>query len=249
MIETSGVVIKNFLFLGLIFFFANSCQDDFNDIKELNAFENNGQIIENDIRFLALGDSYSVGEGLEDQKNWPERLFDSLKKNEDDLFTIIGETGFSTSELTLTFENTILEKPYNLISIQIGVNDQFRGTSSTIFKEDFQGLLKRIKENKQTRNASIFVVSIPDWSSTPFGADWDRSKITKEIDEYNTVLKQICNLNNLLFIDITKISRSDPNNWAYVTPDGLHPSALMYGLWLDEIYSLVKRLLNSFNFR
>lgn len=160
MIETSGVVIKNFLFLGLIFFFVNSCQDDFNDIKGLNAFENNGQIIENDIRFLALGDSYSVGEGLEDQKNWPERLFDSLKNNEDDLFTIIGETGFSTSELTLTFENTTLEKPYNLISIQIGVNDQFRGTSSTIFKEDFQGLLKRIKENKQTRNASIFVVSM-----------------------------------------------------------------------------------------
>ena len=233
---------KEILFLLLTLAFFSSCRQD----DEIEEEQNTINIVEeernNTLSFLALGDSYSVGEGLEGEQNWPERLFDSIKKNEDTI-KIIAETGFSTNELIQAIDNVVLEKRYTLISIQIGVNDQFRGNSTELFKQDFQKLVQRLKENELTKRASVFVLSIPDWGATPFGSSWDRIRITSEIDAFNRIIKGVCNTNNILYIDITQLSRSDPNNWIFVTGDGLHPSSLMYGLWLNKITPLVKELL------
>ena len=234
---------KKALFLALILTFLNGCRKDLLNDEQQNLINFISAESNNTITFLALGDSYSVGEGLEGEQNWPERLFDSIRKN-DDTMKIIAETGFSTNELIQAFNNTLLQKRYNLISIQIGVNDQFRGNTTDLFKQDFQKLIQIIKENEMTKLASVFVVSIPDWGATPFGSSWDRGRVTFEIDEFNRIIQGVCNTNNILFIDITKLSRKDPNNWIFVAPDGLHPSSLMYGLWLNKIIPLVKKLLN-----
>jgi len=234
---------KKALFLALILTFLNGCRKDLLNDEQQNLINFISAESNNTITFLALGDSYSVGEGLEGEQNWPERLFDSIRKN-DDTMKIIAETGFSTNELIQAFNNTLLQKRYNLISIQIGVNDQFRGNTTDLFKQDFQKLIQIIKENEMTKLASVFVVSIPDWGATPFGSSWDRGRVTFEIDEFNRIIQGVCNTNNILFIDITKLSRKDPNNWIFVAPDGLHPSSLMYGLWLNKIIPLVKQLLN-----
>lgn len=233
---------KEILFLSLTLAFFSACRQDTEIEEEQNTINIFEEERNNALSFLALGDSYSVGEGLEGEQNWPERLFDSIKKNEDTI-KIIAETGFSTNELIQAIDNVVLEKRYNLISIQIGVNDQFRGNSTELFKQDFQKLVQRIKENEFTKLASVFVVSIPDWGATPFGSSWDRIRVTNEIDAFNRIIKGVCYTNNILYIDITQLSRSDPNNWIFVTGDGLHPSSLMYGLWLDKITPLVKELL------
>lgn len=233
---------KEILFLSLTLAFFSACRQDTEIEEEQNTINIFEEERNNALSFLALGDSYSVGEGLEGEQNWPERLFDSIKKNEDTI-KIIAETGFSTNELIQAIDNVVLEKRYNLISIQIGVNDQFRGNSTELFKQDFQKLVQRIKENEFTKLASVFVVSIPDWGATPFGSSWDRIRVTNEIDAFNRIIKGVCNTNNILYIDITQLSRRDPNNWIFVTGDGLHPSSLMYGLWLDKITPLVKELL------
>lgn len=233
---------KEILFLSLTLAFFSACRQDVEIEEEQNTINISEEERNNALSFLALGDSYSVGEGLEGEQNWPERLFDSIKKNEDTI-KIIAETGFSTNELIQAIDNVVLEKRYNLISIQIGVNDQFRGNSTELFKQDFQKLVQRIKENEFTKWASVFVLSIPDWGATPFGSSWDRIRVTNEIDAFNRIIKGVCNTNNILYIDITQLSRSDPNNWIFVTGDGLHPSSLMYGLWLDKITPLVKGLL------
>jgi len=233
---------KEIVFLSLTITFLTTCRQDFEIEEEQYTVDLFEEESNSTISFLALGDSYSVGEGLEGEQNWPERLFDSVKKN-DDTIKIISETGFSTNELIQAIDNAGLEKRYNLISIQIGVNDQFRGNSIELFKQDFQKLVQRIKENELTKRASVFVVSIPDWGATPFGSSWDRIRVASEIDAFNRVIKGVCNTNNILYIDITQISRKDQNNWIYVTADGLHPSSIMYGLWLNKITPLVKELL------
>lgn len=230
------------LFLFLIITLLNSCRRN----DEIQEDQNSNFLLEQEseskISFLALGDSYSVGEGLEGEQNWPKRLFDSIKKNKDTI-KIIAETGFSTNELIQAIGEVGFEQRYNLISIQIGVNDQFRGNSINSFEQDFQKLIQTIKMNEWTKSASIFVLSIPDWGATPFGSSWDRMRITSEINAFNAIIRSVCSTNNLLYIDITELSRKDPNNWTLVTSDGLHPSSLMYGLWLNKIIPIVKELL------
>jgi len=141
---------KEILFLSLTLAFFSACRQDVEIEEEQNTINISEEERNNALSFLALGDSYSVGEGLEGEQNWPERLFDSIKKNEDTI-KIIAETGFSTNELIQAIDNVVLEKRYNLISIQIGVNDQFRGNSTELFKQDFQKLVQRIKENEFTK--------------------------------------------------------------------------------------------------
>ena len=137
---------KEIVFLSLTITFLTTCRQDFEIEEEQNTVDLFEEESNSTVSFLALGDSYSVGEGLEGEQNWPERLFDSVKKN-DDTIKIIAETGFSTNELIQAIDNAGLEKRYNLISIQIGVNDQFRGNSIELFKQDFKKLVQRIKEN------------------------------------------------------------------------------------------------------
>ena len=199
----------------------------------------------NQIRYLALGDSYTIGSGLEISESWPYQLSELISKNEsEEVYSkVIAQGGITTGELSLLVENTIMEKEFNLISIQIGVNDQFRGDSPSQFKEKFTELISKIRVLDSLRNARIFVVSIPDWGSTPFGINFDQNKISNEIDQFNKTLRRICNTNNIKFINITGISRISPTDDSLVTNDGLHPSGKMYGLWVQKIMHDINSLI------
>lgn len=198
------------------------------------------------INFLALGDSYTIGEGLEVLKSWPNQLSDSLVSNHNFKISlnIVAETGFRTADLKTVFSQLQFDKNYNLISLLIGVNDQFLGSSKEEFRIQLDELVNLILSEPAINSSKLFVVSIPDWGYTPFGSNYDRTKISNEIDDYNNILKGVCEINQIHFINITDISRTNPNDWSLVTFDGLHPSEKMYNLWLEKILPKTIQILN-----
>lgn len=190
-----------------------------------------------EIRFLALGDSYTVGLGVSNEESWPARLADALSSNLQIPVknTIIAKTGITTAQLLNRFQTSNLESNFNLISLQIGVNDQYKGNNPEVFRADFKKLLQSVVDFNQGVTSEIVVISIPDWGVTPFGQNWDQEKIRLEIDQFNGILKTICTQNAIRFIDITEVSRASDSDWSLVTQDGLHPSAKMYERWVRKM--------------
>jgi lysophospholipase L1-like esterase len=201
------------------------------------------------IHFLALGDSYTYGQGVPYEDSWPAQL---TKRLNTDLTipvntTVLAQTGFSTAELNAEFNRVALENTFNLISIQIGVNDQFRGYKPEIFLKDFEAFLQNVLRFNKQVSSNVFVLSIPDWGVTPFGTNWDQEKVRQEIDQFNTLAQTICQKYAVKFIDITPVSRSSDSDWSLVTDDGLHPSAKMYGQWVTKMLPEIKALLRQSN--
>lgn len=237
-----------FVFLwGTFLIILMGCQSKNNEIPYNEpAATNPNNNIPTSINYLALGDSYTIGEGVEANESWPIQLSNILftEKNVTVSTDIIAQTGITTNELLVYLDNNTLTKKYDLVTIQIGVNNQVRGDSRAFFEAELILLLNYIKSQVHLQNAEIVVVSLPDWGATPFGSNYDRSKITQEINAYNNTISVLCGRFNLDFIDITPISRSHPNDPSFVTYDGLHPSALMYTQWVEKILPRVIQLLN-----
>jgi lysophospholipase L1-like esterase len=192
---------------------------------------------------LALGDSYTIGEGVDKKDRWPELLSEQLEtewKIDVDL-KIIAETGFSCADLNNQLDNTSIENNFDVVSVLIGVNDQFRGYGLEGYREQFRITVNKAIEYAKGNSSKVFIVSIPDWSFTPFAENYDKTKISKEIDEFNKVGKEISDNLNVSFIDITTISRSDSEDYSLVVSDGLHPSKKMYQLWVNVIFNEVKK--------
>lgn len=188
------------------------------------------------LSYLALGDSYTVGESVSEKERWPIQLVSALEAEgyNFDRVQIIAKTGWTTDELT---QGIASEKPggnYDLVSLLIGVNNQYRGRSVDEFKIQFTSLLDLAIDFAGGNKEYVFVVSIPDWGVTPFAAERDGEKIATEIDLYNAVKKDICQQYGVLYIPITDISREARSDPALVATDGLHPSGRMYGRWVDE---------------
>lgn len=198
------------------------------------------------IKYLALGDSYTIGESVGTGERWPVQLSEQLKSKGLAINSpqIIAQTGWTTDELNQGINKTAPEKNFDLVSLLIGVNNQFRGRSVTDFKREFEPLLDRAIAFAGGNKSKVFVVSIPDYGFTPFGQGRNPEKITREIDEYNQVQKDICTARNIAFFDITPISREGLKDPELVAGDGLHPSGKMYGQWVDlmlnDILTLAK---------
>jgi lysophospholipase L1-like esterase len=195
------------------------------------------QVLPKEINHLALGDSYTAGEGVPYEDSWPAQLAAALTNAlQIPVATkVIAETGMTTSELQQRWSSENLVNTYNLITLQIGVNDQFRGNSTATFQTDFIKLLQTIVAFNQGVTSEIVVISIPDWGVTPFGTNWDQEKVRQEIDQFNLILRTVCTQNDIQFIDITGVSRSSESDWSLVTQDGLHPSAKMYERWVSKM--------------
>lgn len=197
--------------------------------------------------FLSLGDSYTIGESIEETARWSVQLAEMLREEGIQVASpdIIARTGWTTAELADAIKVSKNEKRYDLVSLLIGVNNQYRGQSVERFRTEFKDLLQTSLNYAKGRKDRVFVVSIPDWGVSPFGATRDRAQIAREIDQFNGVAKEESQKAGILFIDITPISRSGLGNAAMFASDGLHFSGKMYGLWAKEALPEVKALLSK----
>lgn len=188
-------------------------------------------------RYLALGDSYTIGEGVEPTDRWPVQLAAALRARGTAVEepVIVARTGWTTTELLAALDATPNDpgRDFALVSLLIGVNDHYRAHGLNAFHAGFDRVLSRAIAHAAGRAARLLVVSIPDWSVTPFAAgDWRSSgMIAGEIDAFNDQVRAGALNVGARFVDITPCSRRAADDRALLTADGLHPSAAMYAAW------------------
>ena len=195
----------------------------------------NTGIAPTELRYLALGDSYTIGEGVAESGRWPVQLARSLRNDGIPMSEprIIAQTGWTTDELDAAIDTALVFPEYDLVSLLIGVNNQYRGRDIEEYRAQFSGLLERAIHFAQDRRDRVLVLSIPDWGVTPFarGLARDTQKVAAEIDVFNAVALETCMRRGVVFVDITDASRQRGAELEMLVDDGLHPSALMYAEW------------------
>jgi lysophospholipase L1-like esterase len=196
--------------------------------------------------YLALGDSYTIGESVAESERWPVRLAKEMSDSGVKITApkIIAKTGWTTDELKVGIAAANVNQTYDMVSLLIGVNNQYRGRDVEQFRGEFIDLLNQAVEFTGGDKERVFVVSIPDWGITPFAKGRDQAKIAQEIDAYNAVCKEELAKRSIQYFDITPISREVTTNADLVAPDGLHPSGSMYERWVKEVITptLIKKL-------
>ena len=239
------IIFKVFLFSTFI----NGCgfsinNDDENlNLNELTLnqdAESNLDITnKNPFSFLALGDSYTIGEGVNEDERWPNQFVDIANENNVnfDKPKIIATTGWKTHDLINAINNTNFTNRYDYISLLIGVNNQFNSRPIEEFEEDLNKLMKKMKDLKKN-DGSIIIISIPDWGYTPYGNVSERDDISKQINLFNSRLKYFASTNDLKYVDITEISRRAIKEPNLISNDNLHPSGIMYLEWAKKIYNI-----------
>jgi lysophospholipase L1-like esterase len=187
--------------------------------------------------YLALGDSYTIGESVLESERWPNQLAEVLKGTtlEVETVTIIAKTGWTTSELIEGIESSKNTNQYDLVSLLIGVNNQYRGQSLERFETELIQLIKTAIKYSKNGAQRVFLVSIPDWGVTPFAKDRDVEKIALEIQAFNKVIQKQANEFKLPYIDITPISKNAKTDLSLLASDQLHPSGKMYNFWVQKI--------------
>jgi len=185
------------------------------------------------MHFLALGDSYTIGESVAISERWPVQLARLLREQKIDLDdpTIIARTGWTTAELSAGIDRAKPQGVYDLVSLLIGVNNQFRGRSQEEYRKEFVALLQRAIAFADQRPTRVLVLSIPDWGVTPFARGRDRAAIGAAIDAFNAINREETARSGALYVDVTPISREAVNDPELIARDGLHPSGKMYAEW------------------
>lgn len=198
------------------------------------------------IRYLALGDSYTIGESVTEDERWPNQLARLLQA--DDLsteVTIIARTGWTTDELWKGIQAREINPPYDLVSLLIGVNNQYRGLDIDEYREEFIFLLNKAIEYAGGDAKHVIVLSIPDWGVTPFAKSRDSKKISTEINLFNSVNREEAEKAGVYYVDITPGSRDAVTDGALIAADGLHPSGKMYAEWAKLAYPEVLKMLEK----
>lgn len=195
--------------------------------------------------YLALGDSYTIGESVALADSFPYQTVQLLRQAGNMVAApeIIAVTGWTTDELAAAIAQKSLLPRYDLVTLLIGVNNQYRGRSVTEYAKEFEGLLQQAIGFTGGQASHVFVLSIPDWGVTPFAADRDTAQIALEIDDYNATNAQICGKYNAVYINITEAQRADGHKDVYLANDKLHPSALEYAKWADRLAKSIKNCL------
>lgn len=188
------------------------------------------------IKFLALGDSYTIGESVTESERWPVQLINELMKQgyDTEYPKIIATTGWRTDDLKRAIHDTHPAEDFTLVSLLIGVNNQYQGKSVNNYEAEFEELLKIGIEHAGGDKSKVFVVSIPDYGFTPFGKA-NQVSITKALDKFNAVNKSITEKYGIKYFNITDISRKAFQDPELVATDGLHPSGKMYSQWVELI--------------
>lgn len=206
-----------------------------------------GSIAPHGLRYLALGDSYTIGEGVADSERWPVQLARALRADGlgvDDP-QIIATTGWTTDELQAAIDRAAPTPGFDLVTLLIGVNNQYRGRPLDEYLRQFQGLLEHAIALAGGRARRVVVLSIPDWGVTPFAAASGRdvAQIAAQIDAFNREARLACQRRHVAFVDVTTFSRQQGAEAAMLVDDGLHPSGAMYRLWMQRAFPAARDAL------
>lgn len=187
--------------------------------------------------YLALGDSYTIGEGVPVYDNFPYQTVQLLRASGRAFHApeIIAKTGWTTDELQAGMQATHFLSSYDIVSLCIGVNNQYRGRSAGEYQEQFEALLQQAIQLAGNISQHVFVLSIPDWGVTPFAKDRDGAAIAQAIDAYNAINKKVAQQYTVHYIDITPGTRLAKDDSSLLAADQLHPSHKEYERWAKQL--------------
>lgn len=200
--------------------------------------------IKKELKYLALGDSYTIGESVGKNEKYPVQLADSILSSGTDIkLRIIARTGWTTDELSDAIKESKIEEKFDIVSLLIGVNNQYRGRDADEYRIQFMELLQTAIDFADGNTGRVLVLSIPDWGVTPFAEGRDKVKISSEIDLFNKINKEVSEESGVKYFYITDISRiPDPE---LIAVDGLHPSGKMYAEWVNRIMPYVLKIISE----
>jgi lysophospholipase L1-like esterase len=215
------------------------------------------------MRYLAIGDSYTIGEGVAEQDRFPVQLAAALRSATIAIEAprIIAKSGWTTDELDAALQADLPNPEFDLVTLLIGVNNQYRGRSVDEYRTQFETLLRRAIHFARGRADHVVVVSIPDYGVTPFvtakrnkaetdddaedAEKFNADRIAGELDEFNAAAKSVCTAAGVHWVDITRASRSDALIEGMLADDGLHPSGPMYAHWVRSLTPVCRKILES----
>lgn len=197
-------------------------------------------------KYLALGDSYTIGESICSDCNYPKQLTDSLNNSskEKTSVKIIAKTGWTTTDLISAIAAENPSNDYDLVTLLIGVNNQYQGKPFAIYKEEFPKLLDMAIAFAKGKPENVIIISIPDYGFTPFGQKSGKAeKATKELERYNIYADRIAFEKGVRFENITPITQKGLENADLVASDGLHPSEVAYKKFVEQLFPFAKNIL------
>ena len=196
--------------------------------------------------YLALGDSYTIGQSVVESEQFPVQAATQLTSLNIKFSTpeIIAQTGWTTSNLLSRLSTSAPSKPsYDIVSLLIGVNNQYQHRTQDEYRQQFETLLIKSIQYAGNRKERVFVLSIPDYSVTPFASNSDTAFIARQIDSFNVINKQIALQYNVNYLNITGFTRMAATNTSLIAGDGLHPSGIEYRVWADNLVPMIRSAL------
>lgn len=195
--------------------------------------------------YLALGDSYTIGEGVEINERFPHLTVSKLRQQNIDIQdpVYIAKTGWTTANLLAAIQNQRPLGPFDVVSLLIGVNDQYQGLDTSGYRTRFTQLLNIAIELAGNRRSNVFVLSIPDYSATPFVPEANKQKVRTGIDNFNSINKEVTLQNNVSYLNITDFSRQAANDLSLLAPDRLHYSGKEHQIWAEQLAILMAKVL------
>lgn len=197
--------------------------------------------------YLALGDSYTIGEGVDASARWPVQLAGRLRQDGIDVADpdITAKTGWTTAELRDAIRDSGNRKTYDLVSLLIGVNNQYRGQNQDRYRTEFGELLKTATTFAGGKPGRVLVLSIPDWGVSPFAQGRNQKQIATDIDAFNAIARDECRKAGIAHVDITPLTREAADNASQFAADGLHYSGKQMGQWAELALPVAKGMLKK----
>lgn len=220
-----------------------ACQEP-SEVKLPGAISN--EIETKSFKYLALGDSYTIGTAIGETNAYPYLLKDSLESNDtinQVEIQVIATNGWTTADLKSGIDLDQPDYDFDMVSLLIGVNNQYQGKDKAQYRIEFIELLLQSISFAKGNKERVFVLSIPDWGATPAAAPSSKPQIAADIDDFNTINKTVSDSLGVQYLDITAVSRTALSKPELVAKDGLHFSSVMHQLWLDAIYQSIKKQL------
>lgn len=237
--------IESYFLVILLLLMGFGCEDNSDQIVIIDDIPIINQ--QKEFKVLSLGDSYTIGESVCESCRFPEQLKDSLlinfKKDTTFRLQVIARTGWTTTNLINAIEQENITNDFDIVTLLIGVNNQFQQRDFSIYEKEFPELIATSIEAADNKSKNVIVVSIPDYAFTPFGRG--NTSISTGIDKYNEFAKNYCEQNEITFVNITDITREGLSNTGLVASDGLHPSTLAYTKFVERILPLAIEKLND----